>query len=614
MSALLAGAAFALTSPSAAAQQPPRTNSGVRALAGDSLAGIPALAPLMARPVSELASVVQRYSDDRAALFRKYDASGSPDQRTRARAFYSGWRARLRELDHNRLSAEGKVDWVLLDNRLRHELDLLDRAAEEAQKQATLIPFADALLGLQDARRRLSTLDAPAAARTLVRAHTQADSLRKLFEAPAARAASNGGAGSAAPTAPPATPLLAFHAAARLDELRNTLGSWQRFYEGYDPAYNWWVRDPFKKLDESLKAYAKTLRERVVGWRTGEEEPIVGQPIGAAGLEEDLRYEMIPYTPEELIAIAEREYAWSLNEMKRASREMGFGDDWHKAVEKVKGTFVEPGKQPDLIRDLAWQAEEFFRVNDFVTIPELAHEDWRMEMMTPERQRVAPFFLGGELILVAYPTDGMTAEEKLMSLRGNNPHFSHAVVFHELNPGHHLQGFMSQRYNPHRRAFSTPFWNEGGALYWEMFLWDHGFHKSPEDRVGALVWRMHRSARIIFSLSYHLGRMTPPQAVDFLVEKVGFERANSEAEVRRSFNGSYPPLYQMAYMIGGLQLRALHKEIVGSGKMTDKQFHDAILAGGPMPIEMLRARLLNTPPGRDFRTQWKFGGLLGSVQ
>jgi hypothetical protein len=279
-------------------------------------------------------------------------------------------------------------------------------------------------------------------------------------------------------------------------------------------------------------------------------------------------------------------------------------------MEKVKDTYVEPGKQRDLIRDLARQAEDFFDQHDWVTIPQLAREDWRMEMMSPERQRVAPFFLGGDLILVSYPTDGMSEEDKLMSMRGNNPHFSHATVFHELNPGHHLQGFMSARYNPHRRLFSTPFWSEGQSLYWEMFLWDHGFQATPEDRIGALFWRMHRSARIIFSLNFHLGKMTPDQAVQFLVDTVNFERANAEGEVRRSFNGSYPPLYQIGYMIGGLQLRALHHELVDSGKMTDRQFHDAVLQGGPMPIAMVRARLEHLPLKKEGAATWKFASEL----
>ena len=77
----------------------------------------------------------------------------------------------------------------------------------------------------------------------------------------------------------------------------------------------------------------------------------------------------------------------------------------------------------------------------------------------------------------------MDHADKLMSMRGNNIHFSRATVHHELIPGHHLQGFMTARYSPHRRVFGTPFWTEGWSLYWEMLLWDTGFPKTPENRV-----------------------------------------------------------------------------------------------------------------------------------
>ncbi|MGC8001343.1 hypothetical protein, partial [Salmonella enterica] len=75
------------------------------------------------------------------------------------------------------------------------------------------------------------------------------------------------------------------------------------------------------------------------------------------------------------------------------------------------------------------------------------------------------------------------------------------------------------------------------------------------------------------------------------VNDVGHERFNAEAEVRRSFGGDYPPLYQLAYLIGGLQVRALHRELVGSGKMTHRQFHDAFLRENCIPIPVLRALL-----------------------
>jgi uncharacterized protein (DUF885 family) len=580
------------------------------------LASVPPLATLIPSSSSELTEVVNRFAADQGSLNRRYDADDSPAQRQRMRAFYDAWRARLREVDFDKLSQEGKVDYVLLDNYFQHRLALLDRQNKLRAETAPLLPFADRLLALQDARRNFESVDQAALARTLANVAKYVDSLRATFEPPSSRLPNPNAADSATRTrgttaGPRVSRTVANRAADNIDTLRREMAAWYRFYDGYDPLFSWWARDPYRRLDSALVRYARMLRERVVGVPPGPAQqqnqgPIIGDPIGSDGLREDLRYEMIAYTPEELIAIAEREYAFSLGEMKKASREMGFGDNWKAAMEKVKNTYVDPGKQPDLIRDLARQAEAFFDKHDWVTIPPLAREDWRMEMMSPERQRVAPFFLGGEQITVSYPTAEMTDEEKLMSMRGNNPHFSHATVFHELNPGHHLQGFMLDRYNSHRRLFRTPFWNEGQSLYWEMFLWDHGFHVSPEDRIGALFWRMHRSARIIFSLNFHLGKMTPEQAIQFLVDTVNFERANAEGEVRRSFGGQYSPLYQMAYMIGGLQLRALHRELVDSKKMTEREFHDAVLQGGAMPIAMVRARLANVALSRAGAPPWRF--------
>lgn len=570
---------------------------------------VPQLATLT-NSSSDLVSVVVRFAADRASLTRRYDAPDSPTARRRFRQFYNEWRERLRESDFDKLHHEGRADYALLDNLLQHELALLDRDDRQRVETAPLLPFADRLLGLHDARRGNERVDHPKAARIVADAARQIDSLRALFEPPAAR----GGVAVdplTRPQAPRVSGTVANRAAQKVDTLRRTLTAWQRHYDGYDPLFSWWLREPYRMLDSALVRYARTLRQQVVGIRPEatalNRGPVIGDPVGAEGLREDLRYEMIPYNAEELIAIAEREYAFSLAEMKKAAREMGFGDDWKAAMEKVKNTYVEPGKQPELVVRLAREAEALFDRNDWVTIPPLAREDWVLEMLSVERQRVAPFLLGGNTVQVAYPTSDMADDEKQMSLRGNNPHFSHAVVFHELNPGHHLQNFMLERYNPHRSIFRTPFWNEGNALYWEMFLWDSGkFHVTPEDRVGALFWRMHRSARIIFSLNFHLGKMTADHAVQFLVDTVNFERANAEGEVRRSFTGQFSPLYQAAYMLGGLQLRALHRELVTSGKLTNRQFHDAFLQGGAMPISMVRARLANIPLSRSGPPPWRF--------
>jgi hypothetical protein len=391
-----------------------------------------------------------------------------------------------------------------------------------------------------------------------------------------------------------------------LNSLKNGLAEWNRFYSGYDPLFTWWNENSYARTDKALAAYLKAMRENVIGYRDGEDEPIVGNPVGRNALVADLASEFVPYTPEDLLALAKREFEWCEREMLRASREMGFGDDWKAALEKVKTLHVEPGKQVELVRMLAREAEDYVESRELITLPPLAKEDWRMSMMSPERQKVNPFFLGGEQIIVSYPTDTMEYDDKMMSMRGNNIHFSRSTVFHELNPGHHLQGFMTARYNPHRRAFGTPFWTEGWALYWEMLLWDDGFPKTPENRVGMLFWRMHRQARILFSLNFHLGEWSPQECVDFLVDRGGHERANAEAEVRRSFNGTYPPLYQLAYMMGGVQFRAMHAELVQSGKLSNRAFHDTILKAGSMPVEMVRASVTKQSLPKDFKTSWKF--------
>ena len=572
---------------------------------GQNSAASAGLEDLAAFQESSLAQVVEQFSADLGALERRWgDIPYSAARQERMRDFLAGW---AKELDALRVAGddvEGSIDHILLSSEVRYRQELLAREGRLVAEVLPLLPFADeivALLDIRHSRREVDGQEIAGGLAVLAGAVEEAD--RAVRSGAAAGGAGRGGAGQPTPT-----PITGLRAVRLLDSYRSALRNWYGHYEGYDPLFTWWARQPFQQVDGALGRYLMTLRERIVGWPEGAEEPIVGDPIGRDGMEADLLREMIPYTPEELVAIAEREFAWCDARMLEASRALGYGDDWRAALEHVKTLHVEPGRQPELIVELAREAVDFVEERDLLTVPPLADEVWRLEMMSPERQRVNPFFLGGEVIRVSFPTDEMTHDEKLMSMRGNNIHFARATVHHELIPGHHLQGFMTDRYNSHRNLFRTPFWGEGWALYWEMRLWDMGFPSTPEDRIGMLFWRMHRAARIIFSLSFHLGDMTPDEAIAFLVERVGHEPANATAEVRRSFNGSYSPLYQAAYMLGGLQIRALQEQLVGGGQMTEREFHDTILKGGRMPIEMVRARLLGEAPGRDFTAAWRFYG------
>ena len=546
-----------------------------------------------------LRGMIELFGADRRNIQRFYDAPMSTRASERNAEHLNHWVKTLDDMDFEALQRDGQIDHLLFQNDLRYRLRSLEHDQIKNREIDDFVPFSSTIIELQERRRRVEPVDAEQLALILSGLEEAVKEAQKTIEK-RLKAAAEG--------EHPFETSIANRAARMVGRLQRSLSSWYRFYAGYDPLFTWWVEKPYTEADSALKSYASFIRKKVVGITDEDDPPIIGDPVGRDELLSMLEHEMIAYSPEQLLEIARKEFKWCRKEMVRAAGDLGFKEDWRAALDHVKELHVEPGQQPYLIRDLAHEAVEFLEERDLVTIPELCKETWRMEMMSAQRQKVSPYFLGGETIMVAFPTAEMEHADKMMSMRGNNRHFARATVHHELIPGHHLQGFMTSRHRTHRGAFSTPFWMEGWALYWEMLLWNKDFAKSPENRIGMLFWRTHRCARIIFSLSYHLEKMTAEEAIDFLVENVGHERNNATAEVRRSVSGSYGPLYQAAYMLGGLQLMALHNELVDSGLMTDKEFHDQVLQHNSIPIEMVRAALTGMELARDYRPGWYFYG------
>lgn len=548
---------------------------------------------LPSNEASVLSPFINQYQADETMLNRKYSLKRSEEYFQRMQRFYSEWIAKLKALPFDKLSVNERVDYILLKRDINVDAKTLQDGYSEFKSTNFTIPFVKTIIDFEK-KRRIGTQQDGAITTTAfeklkddINATSKAVSTKQLT----------------------VNPLQANWAQQTVNQYITVFTEAYKFYDGYDPQFTKATKNSYPEVLNALKAYASELGKMAkLSIAKDDGSGILGNPIGRAAFMGLLKDEMIAYTPEQIEAIAMREFAWCDAEMLKASTAMGFGNDWKKALEKVKTAYPELGKQPELVYELANEAINFIEKNKLIDVPELAKEGWRMRMLSPQEQLFAPFFLGGESVLIAYPTQDMTEEAKMMTLKGNNRHFSRAVVHHELIPGHNLQYFMQSRYKTYRRGFSTPFWSEGWSLYWEMLLWDKNFPKTPEDKIGMLFWRMHRCARIIFSMNYHLNKWTPKQCIDFLVDRVGFERANAEAEVRRSFTGGYGPLYQIGYMLGGLEFRALHKELVTSGKMSNVQFHDRILKENNMPVEMVRAILTNQVLPENFTTKWKFAG------
>ena len=535
--------------------------------------------------MNPLPDIITTFQADEASLNRLLSAPYSLYRSTRLKKLYEGYLEQLDALDFEKLPYDGQVDWLLFQRYLAHEIVMLGAERKKIEERIVLLPFLEELCQLEDTRRRR---DFPGSADSTKIAAQLNDWTKQIEHLQ-----------NATPTV---SRTVANRAVETIGGLRKMLTKWHEYHQGYDPIFTWWIAQPYKTLDEALETYANHLKETIVG---GDKDAILGDPVGREVLLADLHHDRIAYSPEELLAIGEKERLWCESELTKASTEMGFGTNWRDALESVKEKHVAPGEQPHLILELANEATRYVEDNNLLTVPDLAKETWRMEMMSAEMQKANPFFLGGEAIYISYPTSEMPQEAKRMSLRGNNRHFARATVQHELIPGHHMQQFFQSRYRPYRRLFFTPFWTEGWTLHWEMLLWERGFGTTPEDRIGMLFWRLHRAVRVIFSLKFHLGEMSPEECIQLLIDGVGHEPANAEAEVRRSCSDAYPPLYQLAYLIGGLQMHALYHERVRAGEHP-RVFHDNVLKENCLPIELLRITLAKAPLTRDMPVEWRF--------
>ncbi len=550
---------------------------------------------------TEASGLVTQYVQDTRAIDYFYGpmgaggrwggpASRGPEQLIRMIRLNNDYLEKLKKEDFDKMSIYGKVDYIVLKQKIENTLISLKEEQQKQKAIAAYLPFADSIYAIEQKRRRGTSVDGDKIANllhqtTAIVRQTKAgiEKGEKIEEE------------------------LSKYLLVTLDDLKARLKSTYDFYYGYDPLFTWWVPKPYEALTAALEDYTKAVKAKADIRIFDDGSNIGGNRIGKQELNRRLKSEMISYNYEDLLRLADQEMEWCRNELMKATKAMGFGTDWKAAQEKLKNTAVAPGKQPELIIRLNDEAIDFIKDKKLMDLPPLAEETWGMIMMTPERQLITPFFTGGREISVSYPTHTMEHADKMMSIRGNNPYFSRPTVQHELVPGHHLQYFMNSRYKTYRQAaFNTPFTTEGWTLYWELLLYKEGFAQTPEEIVGMMFWRMHRCARIKFSIKFHIGDWTPQQCIDYLVDEVGHEYANAHAEVKRSFEANYGPLYQLAYLVGGLQLFSIHKELVENGKMTNAEFHDRVIKENHLPMEMLRATLTNQKLSRNFQTNWKF--------
>jgi uncharacterized protein (DUF885 family) len=177
----------------------------------------------------------------------------------------------------------------------------------------------------------------------------------------------------------------------------------------------------------------------------------------------------------------------------------------------------------------------------------------------------------------------------LRAVREINKFGMRTLAFHEAIPGHHLQIAlaMENRELPLFRRF-LPFtaFVEGWALYAERLADEMGLHPTPTDRLGALISENFRAVRLVVDTGIHAKRWTRQQAIDYMLANTGTPRTDLVAEVERYI---VAPGQACAYKIGQLkilELRERARRRLGA-RFDLREFHDLVLGGGAMPLEIL---------------------------
>lgn len=168
-----------------------------------------------------------------------------------------------------------------------------------------------------------------------------------------------------------------------------------------------------------------------------------------------------------------------------------------------------------------------------------------------------------------------------------------ALSYHEAIPGHHFQMALDQENRDiprFRRYGNFTAYIEGWALYAEKLGFDIDGYTDTDQLYGQLTFEMWRACRLVVDTGMHVKGWTRQQAIDFMTRNTSLAPIDIEAEVDRYISW---PGQALGYKIGELRISALRKEAeTGLGSKFDiRAFHDALLGGGAMPIDILEKRM-----------------------
>lgn len=170
-----------------------------------------------------------------------------------------------------------------------------------------------------------------------------------------------------------------------------------------------------------------------------------------------------------------------------------------------------------------------------------------------------------------------------------------AIAYHEGSPGHHMQISIAQELTTvptFRTQAGFTAYIEGWALYSELLAKEMGAYQNPYSDFGRLITEMWRAVRLVVDTGLHSKGWTEQQAIDYFLQKTPIAEGAVISEVRRYIVW---PGQATAYKIGMikiLQLRDKARQQLGDA-FDIRAFHDTVLSGGALPLDVLEQRVDN---------------------
>jgi len=168
-----------------------------------------------------------------------------------------------------------------------------------------------------------------------------------------------------------------------------------------------------------------------------------------------------------------------------------------------------------------------------------------------------------------------------------------AIAYHEGVPGHHMQLSVQQqltglpKFRLHGLGFNA--YIEGWALYAEQLGKEVGFYQDPVSDYGRLSSELFRAVRLVVDTGIHSKGWTRDQVVDFFRKSGAVDEPTIQSETDRYISW---PAQALSYKLGQLKFRELReraqKEL--GPKFDLRTFHDEMLNGGTLPLDLLDAR------------------------